>query len=1047
MRKLKLFTLLAGLMLSVGTMFADDPVVATGSCGDNLIWTVTGVYPNYTLTISASGEGGGVMTDFFTYKEPLVPWRSYSSQFKSIVINEGVTHLGSSAFSSTTSAIKSIVVPEGVVSIGKGCFSSCWFETITLPNSLRTIGDEAFYSNSYKLKSITIPEGVTSIGQECFRDCWVLETISLPSTLQSIGPWAFQKCKVLQSLEIPENVSSIGQGITYECTALASLSVAAGNTTFDSRDNCNAIIEKATNKLYAGCKNSFIPSTVESIKSYAFYKIELEEINIPNGVTTIESYAFSLTNSAPLSISASVNNIHEAAFSCQLSSIVVDENNTTYDSRGNCNAIIVTNSNPLTLLKGSLNAVIPEAVQTIGKYAFYDFPNLVTISIPSNVSLIEYAAFAGCTGLTSIRCYAENPPLLRESTHSFENVNSEIPVYVPQSSLTAYQTNTKYWNYFSNFVGMDLCELEGEAGDDATWQLNRCTGELTIAGEGDMKSEELLQFLSDKASVTKVIIGKNITSIGMECFANLPNLAEVEFEAPSKVDRIEDLAFENCPSLTSITLPASLTDLGNAFEMCENLAEVNFSSQEPPTITEAFDFSNKRITYPGDAKDSLYVNTEPLIHFWDGLYNAATNEHAPKPHATGKCGDNVNWDFSMSVKSGGNPYKLSDLIGTLTISGTGESYDYHVFDTPWYEVYEWYIHNIRIEEGVTKIGSNLFAYVGHASTIVIPASVQNIGANAFYMCNQPKAEVYISANPANLTWIDENHDDFYWEGGDEWDDMNFKATICYVPSEYFAGYMSKWATGNEDTDVNVKFSVRGLSDIETETGINNYLNTLDGKTVPVVTITRPVPRNGYFSTLCVPFDMNAAQIASSSLSGAEIMEFTNATNDAEGLYLTFSPVDHIEAGKPYFIRYAEADQLEKLDFTNVTIDKSEPVGVKRGTVTMYGTYLPKHVYAQTSETDGEGLLFLASENRLFWPNTEGNIKPFRCYFKVTTGGGAGAPRRGMPAYILEAKSPESATGLNHVQGDNEKSFKTIENGQLVIIRNGVKYNAAGQIVK
>ena len=108
-----------------------------------------------------------------------------------------------------------------------------------------------------------------------------------------------------------------------------------------------------------------------------------------------------------------------------------------------------------------------------------------------------------------------------------------------------------------------------------------------------MKSEELLQFLSDKASVTKVIIGRDITSIGMECFANLPNLAEVEFEAPSNVERIEDLAFENCPSLTSITLPASLTDLENAFEMCENLAEVNFSSQEPPTITEAFDFSNK----------------------------------------------------------------------------------------------------------------------------------------------------------------------------------------------------------------------------------------------------------------------------------------------------------------------------------------------------------------------------------------------------------------------------------------------------------------------
>ena len=115
-------------------------------------------------------------------------------------------------------------------------------------------------------------------------------------------------------------------------------------------------------------------------------------------------------------------------------------------------------------------------------------------------------------------------------------------------------------------------------------------------------------------------------------------------------------------------------------------------------------------------------------------------------------------------------------------------------------------------------------------------------------------------------------------------------------------------------------------------------------------------------------------------------------------------------------------------------------------MTMIGTYVPYEVDAQTSATDGAGVLFLGQNNQLYWPNTSGTIKPFRAYFTIS--GGSGAPiRRGMPARIVEAAN--TATGVENIdaQSSDAASVKVIENGALYIIRNGEKYNAMGQIIK
>ena len=135
---------------------------------------------------------------------------------------------------------------------------------------------------------------VTSIDAHALHGRSSVTSISLPNTIISIGQEAFRNCSGLTSITIPESVTSIGNHAFQYCIELSSIEVEIGNTTFDSRNNCNAIIEKATNTLITGCQNTIIPNDVTSIGNYAFYQCNgLTSITIPNSVTSIGDYAFS----------------------------------------------------------------------------------------------------------------------------------------------------------------------------------------------------------------------------------------------------------------------------------------------------------------------------------------------------------------------------------------------------------------------------------------------------------------------------------------------------------------------------------------------------------------------------------------------------------------------------------------------------------------------------------------------------------------------------------------------------------------------------------
>ena len=209
-----------------------------------------------------------------------------------VIISDAVTSIGEQAFAYCY-GIKSVTIPNSVTSIGNAAFQGCdGMTSVTIPNSITSIGDDVF--NGCALTSITIPNSVTSIGNRAFYWCSGLTSITIPNSVTSIGGEAFSKCTGLTSITIPNSVTSIGGSAFYQTPeSLTSIVVESGNTKYDSRGNCNAIIETSTNKLIAGCKNTIIPNSVTSIGDYAFFGCTgLTSITIPNGVTSIGEWAF-----------------------------------------------------------------------------------------------------------------------------------------------------------------------------------------------------------------------------------------------------------------------------------------------------------------------------------------------------------------------------------------------------------------------------------------------------------------------------------------------------------------------------------------------------------------------------------------------------------------------------------------------------------------------------------------------------------------------------------------------------------------------------------
>ena len=347
------------------------------------------------------------------------------------------------------------------------------------------------------LSDATIVDGqgttANKLPEAGFQNTYALKYIKLPKNLTAIGNFAFQDSGV-EELVLPKTVTSLGRDIFYYARNLKALSVEDGNPKYDSRDNCNAIIETATNTLVIGCVNTVIPNSVTAFGDMAFSgKPGLKEIVIPDGITSLGWATFwADVDLSSVALPASVTNLGDSPFGgCErITSITVDPENKVYDSRNNCNAIIETATN--TLVQGFATTKIPEGVKVIAPAAFRSLASLTEIEIPASVEKIEPEAFLYCNQMTKVTTHIKKP--FAVSSMVFNGDNMKIAkLYVPYGTRQAY-ANTPGWSNFPYIIEME--PVEGEYAHNAASVVTTDFGKgyaalngqvavpVTLAGEG-----------------------------------------------------------------------------------------------------------------------------------------------------------------------------------------------------------------------------------------------------------------------------------------------------------------------------------------------------------------------------------------------------------------------------------------------------------------------------------------------------------------------------------------------------------------------------------
>lgn len=341
--------------------------VSSGTCGENASWKLS----NNTLTISGTGD----MAD----EKP--EWYDYAKDINKVVISEGITHIGASAFGGFESLKGTVTIPESVKSIGGYAFAGCEnLEKVVLPKEIEEIGPSVF-AECTKLSTLNIPTTTTSIGAHAFyetkwlsenKDAFVIlgdgilykyngteENIILPDDVKTINAYSFAQNTTIKSVNTAK-ATSMGSAAFMGCTSLEDVQISESLKTIGdaSFKNCTAL------------KSIFVPETVTQIGVGAFSNCtQLSEIHLPENTQTINTELF--FNNSKLEnfkIPTEITLIKELAFA-----------NT-----------------------GLEEITIPENTEKICAGAFNNCENLKYAKFPKSIKEIEENAFIGCKNLSDV---------------------------------------------------------------------------------------------------------------------------------------------------------------------------------------------------------------------------------------------------------------------------------------------------------------------------------------------------------------------------------------------------------------------------------------------------------------------------------------------------------------------------------------------------------------------------------------------------------------------------------------------------------------------
>lgn len=540
----------------------------------------------------------------------------YCSSLESVIIGNGITSIGEEAFYG--SGLTNITIPASVKNIGLNAFCGCENLTDVYAKDVKSWLEISFndscsnpmyyaknlYFNNILVTEIIIPNSITSIGYMAFYNCESLESISIPDSITFIDEYAFYNCINLKELTMPVSAKIYNDDDTfYGCANLETITFTKGTGTmcdygtdtsplslvacywftpwYKSRNNqLNITIEEGVLNIgeYAfykcsGLSSITIPDSVVSIDENAFADCKkLEKITIGKGLTTIEKNAFYNCDSIDtLNIGSNIKSIDTRAFyGCTNLTDVYVKNTLSWlgiDFSGE-------ESNPLYYASNlyinnvlATEIIIPDGVESIGKYAFYNYTNLKNLIVSDSVTYIDDYAFYCCENLKNITIPAS--VVLKSTT--FSKCNNITDIVISKGTGVMVENSVSSYKY-------------------TPWYHSR-ENDLSITIKSGVKNISAYAF-KECTGLKNITIPYSVNHIGDEAFFGCKELEDIYI--PRTVKSIGNSAFKSCTKLIDIKIPYGVVDIGEqAFRNCSNIENITISNSVKSIGRETFNGCSK----------------------------------------------------------------------------------------------------------------------------------------------------------------------------------------------------------------------------------------------------------------------------------------------------------------------------------------------------------------------------------------------------------------------------------------------------------------------